>query len=219
MPTITAALCAVSLLTMLGACDDISGARPVTDCSGWMSCQTDDCYSECFCERADTAACERACGPRGVRVGDLDEDAWMDDWAAEEDEVIALTNAAREEGACCGGEGCFDPAPPLELDPALRSSARAHALDMADRGYFAHESPDGLSPFDRMREAGFMGCGMGENIAAGQPRAGDVVRSWLGSPGHCANMLSPSFQHIGVGYHPADGGSPSPLWVQNFGTL
>jgi uncharacterized protein YkwD len=218
MPGITAALCAVGLVTMLGACDDIAG-QEVAECSGWMSCQADDCYSECFCASADTDECEDACGPRGVRASDLDEDTWMDDWAAREDEVIALTNAARDEGACCGGEGCFDPAPPLELDPALRKSARAHALDMSERGYFAHDSPDGLSPFDRMREAGFMGCRMGENIAAGQPTASAVVRSWLSSPGHCANMLSPSFDRIGVGHHPATAGNTSPIWVQNFGAL
>jgi hypothetical protein len=218
MSRITAALCG-SVVAMLGGCD--AGADPATalDCAGWMSCQTDDCYAECFCEHADTDACENACGPRGVRVSDLDEDTWLDDWSAREDEVVALTNAARDEGGCCGGEGCFDPAPPLELDPALRKSARAHALDMSERGYFSHESPDGLSPFDRMREAGFMGCAMGENIAAGQPSARDVVSAWLGSPGHCANMLSPTFERIGVGYHPAADGATSPLWVQNFGAL
>jgi uncharacterized protein YkwD len=219
MPTITAAFYVVSVVALLGACDDLAGPESVVDCSGWKSCQAADCYSECFCASADTAACERECGPRGVRVSDLDEDTWTDDWAAHEEEVVALTNAAREKGACCGGEGCFDPAPPLEVDPALRKSARGHALDMSERGYFEHDSPDGLSPFDRMREAGFMGCAMGENIAAGQSSASDVVRTWLGSPGHCANMLKPSFERIGVGYHPAARGNPSPLWVQNFGAL
>jgi uncharacterized protein YkwD len=202
---------------LLCACGDVPGVGPVAECSGSVSCQTDDCYAECFCTRGETDACEQACGARGQRVEDLDEESWMEAWVAREDEVISLTNAAREKGACCGGEGCFKAAPALELDSSLRRAARAHALDMAERGYFAHETPEGRTPFDRMREARFRGCAMGENIAAGQPSAAEVVRSWLGSAGHCANMLSPVFDRIGVGYRPSAGGQLPHVWVQNFG--
>jgi uncharacterized protein YkwD len=130
---------------------------------------------------------------------------------------VRLTNAERARGGCCGDEGCFDPTPALESDDLLQSSARSHAVDMAENAYFAHESRDGRSPFDRMREAGFRGCALGENIAAGQETPEDVVQAWRESPGHCANMLSPNFTHIGVGYRPAPQQDTRHVWVQNFG--
>jgi uncharacterized protein YkwD len=39
---------------------------------------------------------------------------------------------------------------------------------------------------------------------------------WMGSDGHCANIMNPSFTEIGVGYYP--GGQWGHLWTQNFGT-
>lgn len=188
------------------------GCGPGGTCQG-----ASDCYSGCYCETGDSASCEAECGPRGVRVHDLDESAWNADWVAFEDEVLRLTNELRAQGACCGGEGCFAAAPALEPDARLRQAARAHALDMAEREYFAHDAPDGRSPFDRMREAGFRGCAMGENIAAGQPDAQAVIESWRDSPGHCANLLSPNFERIGVGYRPDPGSRTPHVWVQNFG--
>jgi uncharacterized protein YkwD len=54
----------------------------------------------------------------------------------------------------------------------------------------------------------------GENIAAGQTTAESVMKSWMNSPGHKKNILSPSFTHIGVGY--AKGGSYGHYWTQQF---
>ncbi len=171
-----------------------------------------------MCERADPSACDDQCGaPAAPRVTDLDESSWQPDWAAFEDQVLALTNRARAQAGCCGSDGCFEPAGALALDPDLRRAARAHALDMATRDYFAHDTPEGLSPFDRMREAGFHGCAMGENIAAGQPSPESVVDGWLQSPGHCANIRDPSYTQLGVGYHPSSGDALGHFWVQSFG--
>ena len=103
------------------------------------------------------------------------------------------------------------------MNPQLRRAARTHAKDMAERDYFAHDDPDGLSPFDRMRESGFQGCAMGENIAAGQPSAEAVVDDWLNSPGHCANIRNPGFDQLGVGYQPVPNDGSGPFWVTNFG--
>ena len=54
----------------------------------------------------------------------------------------------------------------------------------------------------------------GENIAAGQTTAESVMKSWMNSPGHKKNILSPNFTHIGVGY--AKGGSYGHYWTQQF---
>jgi uncharacterized protein YkwD len=150
-------------------------------------------------------------------VQDLDESQWLPQWQMFEDEVVRLTNEARADGGCCGDEGCFRAAAPLSVDALLVRAARAHALDMVERGYFDHVSPDGLTPFDRIREAGFRGCAMAENIAAGQETAARVVAGWRDSPGHCANMLESGLERIGVGYQPAPNQEPPHVWVQNFG--
>jgi uncharacterized protein YkwD len=204
------------LALCLSACLVDDGLGPGTEvcsaCSG-----ANDCYSRCYCERESTAQCEQQCGPRGTRVQDLDESEWQAQWEEFESEVVRRTNELREEGGCCGDEGCFPSTPALQSDTNLTRSARAHALDMAEQDYFMHDSRDGRSPFDRMREAGFGGCAMGENIAAGQASPEVVVDGWRDSPGHCANMLSPMFDRIGVGYRPAPGQDTPHVWVQNFG--
>ena len=213
--------CALLLALCASGCvadDGPSTSGGDYDCPPGGSCSGgSDCYSRCYCENESTAQCEQECGPRGTRVQDLDEDEWQTDWIEFEDEVVRLTNEQRREGGCCGSEGCFSPAAPLQPDAMLTRAARAHALDMVDEMYFSHDSMDGRSPFDRMREAGFRGCAMGENIAAGQATPEQVVDGWRNSPGHCANMLAPGFEHIGVGYRPAPGQSMPHVWVQNFG--
>lgn len=202
----------------LCACDDaLPAAQQVQACpAGVETCQgADDCVSGCVCEGSMLATCMDRCGGRGgPYVSALDQGEWRDAWTAFEDEVLTLTNAARAAGGCCGDEGCFPPSEPLVLDARLRRAARAHARDMGTQEYFDHRSPDGRTPFDRMREAGFQRCAMGENIAAGQPTPQSVMDDWMNSDGHCANILQPSFELLGVGYYEHDEQSE---WVQNFG--
>jgi uncharacterized protein YkwD len=208
---------AVLLAASLGGCLDEAAQAFAGGGSCGSTCElADDCYSLCFCEHEDTGACERRCGARGVRVQDLDESAWPAESTMFEGEVLRLTNEARAQGGCCGGR-CFEPAAALQAHSELTSAARAHAFDMGQRGYFDHESPDGLTPADRIREAGFKGCALGENIAAGQATPAEVVQGWLDSPGHCANMLTDQFDRLGVGYHPASVQGMPHLWVQAFG--
>jgi uncharacterized protein YkwD len=80
--------------------------------------------------------------------------------------------------------------------------ARAHSADMAARGYLAHESPEGLSPVDRIERGGVSGFTLaGEN--AGQTNRADPVREilegWQRSPSHRTNLLAPAFNATGVG--------------------
>lgn len=157
-----------------------------------------------------------SCGARGATdpsdsMGDTG--TWPETWASRERRVIELVNARRQEGACCGREGCFLSASPLQLDVVLRNAARAHAEDMEREGYFAHESLDGRTPADRVQAAGFDGCLVGENIARGLEPPETIVESWMVSDEHCANIMWPDFTQLGVGYYEgADG-----VWVQDFG--
>ena len=97
----------------------------------------------------------------------------------------------------------------LSVDPRISAAAQGHSEDMAARGYFAHDSPDGRDFADRITAAGYSSPGA-ENIAQGQPDAATVVQDWMESPGHRRNILDCSLSTIGVGL--ADG-----YWTQNFG--
>lgn len=88
---------------------------------------------------------------------------------------------------------------PLSWEQRVAEIAERHSSDMVRRGYFSHESPEGLSPFDRLRAAGVEYRGAAENIAEG-PASGDALfRQWLTSATHRGNMLNCSFTRQGVG--------------------
>lgn len=144
---------------------------------------------------------------------------WDPEWVQFEEEVLLLVNETRSQPADCGVEGQFAAAAPVTMNPILRCSSRLHSLDMFERDYFDHNTPDGIDPFERMAEAGFVGSGGGENIALGQSTPEEVMAAWMDSDGHCANVMRAAFDTIGVGYHPGAGqrGIGSNYWTQNFG--
>jgi uncharacterized protein YkwD len=85
----------------------------------------------------------------------------------------------------------------LQLDPKLRAAARSHSLEMLRYGYFGHGAFG-----RRLTSFGVRGPTIGENLAWGQGvyrRAGVIVREWLQSPEHRANLLRPGFRRVGVG--------------------
>jgi uncharacterized protein YkwD len=90
---------------------------------------------------------------------------------------------------------------------------------MLKRGYFDHRSPAGTTVRERSRAAGYNWAAIGENIAFGQTSVDEVVETWLESPGHRKNILSPNFTELGIGLALGRGpdGKYQVLWVQNFG--
>ncbi|MFD5622688.1 CAP domain-containing protein [Streptomyces yangpuensis] len=127
----------------------------------------------------------------------------LDGHSAEEDAVVALVNQERARAGCG----------PVRANPPLAALAGAFSKDMATRGFFGHDDPDGNTPWDRAAKAGLSGLG-GENIARGQGDADAVMKAWMNSPGHKANILNCEFRTLGVGAHFAAGG---PWWTQDFG--
>ena len=102
---------------------------------------------------------------------------------------------------------------PLKADPELGLVARAHSNDMFVKGYFAHDSPEGKSPFDRMRGANVQFNFAGENLALAQTL--EIAHTNLmNSPGHRANILHPSFGRLGIGV--LDGGFYGLMISQEF---
>ena len=99
---------------------------------------------------------------------------------------------------------------PLAWDPQLCLVARQHSENMARRGYFDHETPEGLQPRDRARAAGISFRMLGENIAYNKgyddPGAFAVER-WMISSGHRANILYVGFEASAIGSYIGPDGS------------
>ena len=94
---------------------------------------------------------------------------------------------------------------PYRASPRLRAAALRHSAEMARFGYFDHASPGG-GPFWRRISwyypaRGYRSWEVGENIEYGQPGLGaaEVLRDWLASPGHRANLVSTRWRDAGIG--------------------
>uniref|UniRef100_UPI0031D95F7A CAP domain-containing protein n=1 Tax=Streptomyces hawaiiensis TaxID=67305 RepID=UPI0031D95F7A len=122
-----------------------------------------------------------------------------------EAEVLALVNKERAAAGCS----------PVTANDRLTRAADDYSDVMASSGVMSHTGPDGSTMTTRVEAAGYQWSTLGENIARGQADAGSVMKSWMNSPGHRANILNCSFKELGVGVHFGDGG---PWWTQNFGT-
>ncbi len=101
----------------------------------------------------------------------------------------------------------------LTLDEELTPIARQHAEDMFARSYFSHISPEGKTPFDRIRAAHISFLIAGENLALAQtlPLAHEGL---MNSPGHRANILRKTFGRVGIGV--LDGGIYGLMITQKF---
>lgn len=131
-------------------------------------------------------------------------------------QVLDLVNAARTQARNCGATA-YAAAPALTLNAQLGQAAQGHAADMAAQNYFSHTSKDGRTAGQRIAAAGYAYRTWGENIAAGQATAAQVVAGWLNSEGHCRNIMSANFRELGVGYAYKTGTQFGHYWVQNFG--
>jgi uncharacterized protein YkwD len=103
---------------------------------------------------------------------------------------------------------------PLTLNAQLSKSAQDYSVRMQQQDFFSHVSPDGGTFRDRNEAAGYTNWQwMGENIAYGQASVSEVMKDWMNSAGHRANILEPRAKELGVGF--ANGSRP--YWVQEFG--
>jgi len=102
---------------------------------------------------------------------------------------------------------------PLAADPELTEVARKHSADMFGRGYFAHDTPEGRNPFERMRQAGVRFMTAGENLALA-PTVQVAHTGLMNSPGHRANILHKDFGRVGIGI--MDGGIRGIMISQEF---
>lgn len=132
-------------------------------------------------------------------------------------QVLDAVNLARSKARRCGTKK-FTAAPPLALDDQLMKAATGHARELAKRDLISHQSADGSSEGDRATRAGYAWKFVGENVAAGQNSAAEVVASWLDSPGHCGNIMDADFTQMAVAYVVDPRQKLGIYWVQMFGT-
>src|SRR5659263_497143 len=107
---------------------------------------------------------------------------------------------------------------PLTLSTTIYNASEGHSYDMGARNYFSHNTPEGVTPWDRIRAAGYTyNTYLGENIAAGWVTAESVFVAWRDSPEHNANMLSANFRAIGIGRYYVAGSIYGWYWTTDFG--
>ena len=116
-----------------------------------------------------------------------------------EAELLNLHNEARIERGL--GELC--------VREELMAAARGHSEDMIRRGFYAHETPEGANPGNRLSRAGYSFSTYAENISrmsgsyGGEPSRGElkeVFEGWMESKeGHRENLLNPNFHEVGIG--------------------
>ncbi len=136
--------------------------------------------------------------------------------------ILCLINRKRAE----------DDESPLVTNPDLERAAEGHCEELIADNYFAHVSPSGETPVDRIRETGYIpspsyGYVIGENLAWGTyqlstPQA--IASAWFASPGHLANILEAQYQETGIAITPAVPESLAPgatgaTYAQEFGDL
>ena len=143
---------------------------------------------------ADTAGGDRVAAAPAERAGQ----------AALERKVIRLTNKRRVAHDCDR----------LGMRKSLRKAARKHSDAMADADELSHQV-EGEPPLgERVSNAGYDWTMVGENIAVGYRTPRAVVKAWMKSEGHRANILDCDYEHIGVGVVTRDG---TRWWTQVFG--
>jgi uncharacterized protein YkwD len=115
------------------------------------------------------------------------------------DEFLAAVNQARSVTQICGTTP-FGPSPPVSWSANLAMAAYLHSEDMVINNFFSHTGADGSSAGQRISRQGYPWRTYGENIAVGYPTVSSVLQGWLGSEGHCRNLMNPAFTEIGAGY-------------------
>ncbi|HVW82929.1 MAG TPA: CAP domain-containing protein [Candidatus Paceibacterota bacterium] len=123
--------------------------------------------------------------------------------------LVDLANQNRAESGVHG----------LAVSPLLAQAAQEKADDMASKGYFAHTSPDGKTPWYWFGAVGYSFAYAGENLAVDFSDSQAVEDAWMNSPAHRANILDAHFTEVGIAT--AEGtyqGRPATFVVEEFGT-
>ena len=117
----------------------------------------------------------------------------------------------------------------LRFNHKLALAGLRHAKDMVDKQYFSHDAPSGQNFVERIQDTNYLPAAaswtLGENLAWGNRREAsprEIVRAWMASPAHRANILKPRFREIGVAIvigAPVDGVAGAATYATEFGVV
>ena len=154
--------------------------------------------------------------------------------ASVKQDYLDAINNARSVQQDCGTEGMKPAVPALAWNDKLYIAAAEHSNDMAKSDTFSHTGSGtqsdwtsqqkglgrGSTATERIENSGYDWQRNGENIAAGTnlDTAAAVIQMWLDSDGHCANLMNPDFQDIGMAMVEDANSQFIHYWTQNFGT-
>lgn len=102
-----------------------------------------------------------------------------------------LVDLANDDRAAAEAEG-------LRVNPKLVEAAQLKANDMAEKGYFAHQTPEGYDSWHWFKLVGYDYTHAGENLAVDFSDSGDVEKAWMQSPTHRDNILNENYTEIGI---------------------
>lgn len=126
------------------------------------------------------------------------------------EELLLLTNKERQNAGI----------QPLVLNNKLSEAAEKKAEDMLEYDYWAHNSPTGKTPWVFIKSSGYEYVYAGENLARGFASAPEIIKAWMASPNHRANMLSSNYLDVGFAVKAGElKGEETILIVEEFGNL
>lgn len=181
-----------------------------------MVCQTatmsgtpQNCDVECSYQAIVTCTNNDGCCAPGCNANNDDDcvvdcrnpASWPTGWVTYEQEVVTLLNQYRSSSQNCGTRGTFSAAGPLVMSPTLQEASRCHSVDMGVHNTLTHTGSDGSSFSQRASAAGYTGFAANENAGKGYSTPASVVQGWMNSDGHCANVMNPNINRVGVGYY------------------
>lgn len=146
-------------------------------------------------------------------------------------EILKAINQARSQARDChDGLGLVEPSKPLSLNGKLYNSAYEHSNDLAQSNTFSHNGSGteyditGYNKgreslfYERIESKGYVNYTIvGENIAGGQSSVDEVMKAWLNSPDHCANIMNPRYKEVGIAIVTNPNSTYGIYWTQNFG--
>ena len=146
-------------------------------------------------------------------------------------EYLSVINAARAEARDCGNHGSFPAADPVTWSTQLYKAAYEHSQDLSTSNTFDHLGSGTISDWtgypqnkqsvfsERITNHGYVWARISENLSAGTywDTAQEAVDSWIGSPGHCANLMDSGVTEVGMALSINTNAAYVHYWTQNFG--
>ncbi|MFI5185420.1 MAG: CAP domain-containing protein [Chitinophagales bacterium] len=154
------------------------------------------------CKKNDVIA-DKSSGSNGENSGNVV-------YNVNKTELLQLVNDVRTKGCTCGTTA-MPAVGTVVWNDQLAKAAFDHSADMNTNNYFSHTGLDGSDPGQRITAAGYSWNSWGENIANGFTTEQAVMNAWLGSEGHCKNIMNAGFKDMGAGRE-------GNYWTQDFGS-